>query len=244
MRRTRILPGLAGIILCSFTAGILGLGLYNSGKFAAMASSTVSVAQSDIHFETPELLPELPLQSSRSTPVATVAGRGTSSADSNPGSRYKPGSNYLQSASEPEKRVVYQQEPPRDTSRQDKLEVYRSLQETCQRWTQWYNKDRSSHSAVQMNVACREAAEYGRKELNLNISAKRVNPDSRQKKTKSGGEVIFIENPRNNESPRCQSLRRELENIQSRLRAGYSAREGERLKKRRRVIREEMQQRC
>lgn len=156
------------------------------------------------------------------------------------------GFGYLRSEEDPERRVEYQGEAhAREPSRQDKLATYRSLQETCQRWRRWHAKDQDPNSAVQMNVACRKAAEYGRKELGLKTSAKRVNPDSYNSKNSSGGSVILIENPKAKiESAHCQSLRRELEHIQSRLRAGYKVPEGERLKKRRRAIREELQQHC
>lgn len=157
-----------------------------------------------------------------------------------------PSRGYLQSEENPERRVTYQGESQDSDARQDKQEVYRALQETCQRWTRWYNKDRSSHAAVQMNAACREAADYGRKELNLNTTARRVNPDARRPQSNSagGGAVLVGNNSGRNESPRCQNLRRELDHIQSRLRAGYKVEEGERLKKRRRQIRDQIQQHC
>lgn len=232
------------IVFLSATASLLGLGLYNTGKFAAMASTSKYAMEQKAPPEALMLNPEPARQTSHASAMVAEAAAPEGLSARSP-TFDKPGSGYLQSASEPEKRIVYEQQPRQDTSRQDKLQVYRSLQETCQRWTQWYNKDRSANSAVQMNVACREAADYGRKELNLDTKARRVNPDSGSRKTSTGGEAILIEKaPAKNDSPRCQSLRRELDNIQSRLRAGYKVREGERLKKRRREVRDEIQQRC
>lgn len=153
---------------------------------------------------------------------------------------------YLQSEENPEKRVTYSGAAQSEQSRENKQDVYRALQETCQRWTDWYNKDRSAQAAVQMNEACRQAADYGSRELKLNTRANQVNLRSiPERKASSGGDAVLISNNSGRtESPRCQHLRRELENIQSRLRAGYKVREGERLKKRRREIRNEIQQRC
>lgn len=223
-------------------AGALGLGLGNTTGFGAgpeidslAGIHQVIRALSSPHNHARERT-QFPL-------TINASQRPASSSNLN---RPSEGHGYLQSEVDPSKRIVYEQtQQPKDSSRQDKLSVYRSLQETCQRWTRWYNKDRSSHSAVQMNVACREAAEYGRTELNINTKARQVNVKSvKDKSTSPGGGAILIENGGSSGSPRCQELRRQLDHIQSRLRAGYKVQEGERLKKRRREIRDEIQQRC
>jgi hypothetical protein len=122
-----------------------------------------------------------------------------------------------------------------------KQQIYAQLQTTCQNWTRWYNDDQRELSRVNMNAACRDAANYARNELNQSPGAPnhvaysdRPSPSAHQGAavTTVGGGSVAAAPP----SSQCEFWQAEKEVVQARLRAGYREDTGNHLRARRREL--------
>ena len=124
----------------------------------------------------------------------------------------------------------------------ERRSVYASLQETCKKWTNWYKRDRDKNSAVHMNISCREAAEYAKTQLNIDTGMPNYVALSTVAEDSSIGNATLIGVPDDSGSPKCKSLQRQKKAVEAKLRNGYKVGRGERLKQRRRDIRDQMRE--
>lgn len=126
----------------------------------------------------------------------------------------------------------------------EKHRIYRKLQDTCNRWTHWYNRDRKEVSRVNMNVSCRDAANYAKNELN--IRARSPNYVAASPKSSSGGSqaILLSANSNRASSAQCRAWEVEKERIHEQLRNGYREPKGNRLRERHRDLSDLIYREC
>ncbi|GAB3113132.1 hypothetical protein GCM10027217_43260 [Pseudomaricurvus hydrocarbonicus] len=124
-------------------------------------------------------------------------------------------------------------------------QVYAALQKTCNNWTGWYNRDRTQSAAFQMNVSCKDAANYSAKHLNVRVTPNHVVLNSPANTSRSGNRAILIGDEANHEANAyCESLEREKRAIRAKRRAGYTASEDNYLRARLRKVSELINENC
>jgi hypothetical protein len=137
--------------------------------------------------------------------------------------------------------VVPRQNLITDLSKQ--REVYAKLKETCNKWTKWWNKERTEISRINMNVSCKQAKDYAGNELNINtgrannIAAR--SPNNPRKTVTANNTSSAPEM-----SPSCSSWKSQLKNIQAQPRVGYKEPRGNTLRRLRRELNELVQANC
>jgi len=117
-----------------------------------------------------------------------------------------------------------------------KVKIHRSLQDTCNKWTGWYNRDHSENARINMNISCRDAEHYARTELKRRPSTANHVAKQRQSSDKKSATRILISSSKKQSAYQCQAWEAEKERIQDRLRAGYRENTGNRLRARRREL--------
>ena len=164
--------------------------------------------------------------------IAAIAGEGTGSP---------PGQSHIQFGD----RRVYIQAVERETSF-NPHSVWQKLEQTCKFWTRRYKTSPTELARVNMNISCREAAEFAKSELNREIKANyaAANPGSA---AQGGGAVLLNAESAvagaESGSARCKSLARQKKSI-AKLRKGYKIEQGNRLRERRREIEKRMHEQC
>ena len=124
-------------------------------------------------------------------------------------------------------------------------EIYRKLQQTCNKWTKWYNSDRTEISRVNMNIACKDAKKYAQNALGVNTgAANHVAKTATIRRASNARPATSKRTSPNRLSQYCDNWRAKLTNIQSQLRAGYKEPKGNRLRKQRREVSELIKDNC
>lgn len=129
------------------------------------------------------------------------------------------------------------QRKPAYSSRE--LDIYKQLQDTCSRWTMHYNQSHDEQSRINMNVSCRDAADYAQRELKLDTGKPNFVAVSDNATRSAAKRISQPSEPQKN--PNCAIWEQQLEQIQAQLRAGYTEPRGNYLRERRRQLTEQMQ---
>jgi hypothetical protein len=118
--------------------------------------------------------------------------------------------------------------------------IYAKLKATCDKWTQWYKKDRDNTARINMNTACREAKLYAANELGINTGKANYSAltTTHTKNTNPTKRTLT------NNSAHCNSWENQLKTVQSQLRAGYKEPKGNRLREQRRALSEKIRENC
>lgn len=120
--------------------------------------------------------------------------------------------------------------------------AYNQMNSTCSSWTKRYNKDRSEGSRVHMNSACKYAADYLKR--TTGITKKSVNHVEYYENQKLKKRKTYTKKTTNTKSYNCVSWKKQRENIQNQLRAGYKEPRGNYLRGRKRELSDLIAKHC
>ncbi len=258
MESLKQLVGLSVVVLLA--AGLMaltGIGLFNAGKIAerektsavtALDSSdqtagfeeTVAASRDDSAFSF------TPWSSTAAKTKNNASDVARNSMDNPVAPQMTMTSSFasIQAADDPSKQVTLSSQSYQDSSEYRRhKDVYFSLQDTCNRWTRWYNKSHSSSDGIQMNISCRDAADYARQHLNKNYSANHVELSSGS--TSSGRAAILIgSGSSSGDSYQCRSYKDAKDAHLARMRAGFKASSDNSLRRRLRYLSDKVHEYC
>ncbi|MBR9912121.1 MAG: hypothetical protein GYB33_17405 [Gammaproteobacteria bacterium] len=229
---------------------VIGFGIYNSGRIAALEQTGKSLLGASNKAEASAPSPVT------SPSLAAVASTGVVQAQTTvPTPRTTlplqpaPGISPVTRISVPDQKVLGANLPPAqprsDSLRQRREDqaIFNKLQETCNNWTRWYNQDRKEVSRLNMNSACKQSADFARSHLNRKIRPNYVAYDSSKAKA-AGGAILINSEDDSSDSSGCEKLKNRIKRINNQLRAGYTMEQGNRLRAQRRELENRVHEAC
>lgn len=113
------------------------------------------------------------------------------------------------------------------------------MQTVCDRWSRWYKRDRSETARINMNISCRDAAQYASSELAIKTGKPKYAAAPKKAKKNSSKPRAHLLSAKKVDSdysgkPKCSYWQDQVDKIQSKLRGGYKEPQGNKLRQRRR----------
>jgi len=204
-----------GLLTGALLLAVVGVGIYNSGKMAAVQAAKPEAPSTVMDTEIERVRQQVEAQGSLRSLVTQPL-----------------------PISSPQ--TTSQQHLKKELSKRQG--IYHSMQDTCNRWTKWYNKDRSENFRINMSISCRDASNYARRELKLNTRSPNYVADAQKKANSKGARILLANNKQ--PSAQCGYWKAEKDKIQQRLRQGYKEGLGNRLRAKRRELSDLISDNC